>query len=85
MHAAELPSTLRFSEESVFRVDNGLLVLPASLVYGLIVAVVVCSVNTGERVSEELGLNVRGFQLKLNQVWGKKQQLLNLFAAMEAF
>jgi hypothetical protein len=83
-HSAELPSTLKFVDENRFQVENDLLVLPASLIYGLIAAVVVCAENTDQTIVGNYGLNVRGFQIKLNDLWGKKTELENLFAAMEA-
>jgi len=83
-HSAELPSTLKFVDENRFQVDNGLLVLPASLIYGLIAAVVVCPENTDQSIADNYGLNVRGFQIRLNDLWGRKAELENLFAAMEA-
>ena len=84
VHSAELPPTLKFVDENKFQVKNELLVLPSSLVYGLIAAVVVCPENTDQTILDDYGLNVRGFQIKLNDLWGKKQELENLFAAMEA-
>lgn len=83
-HSAELPSTLRFVDEDKFRVENNLLVLPASLIYGLIAAVVVCPANIDQTISESYGFNVRGFQITMNNLWGKKAALENLLAAMEA-
>jgi len=80
-HSAELPSTLKFVDEYKFQVENDLLVLPSSLVYGLIAAVVVCPENADQTIPDHYGLNVRGFQIKLNDLWGKKQELENLFAA----
>jgi len=83
-HAAELPSTLKFVDENKFQVKHDLLVLPASIIYGLIVAVVVCPENGDQSIPDDYGLNVRGFHIKFNDLWGKKQELANLFAAMEA-
>lgn len=84
-HRAELPSNLRFTDEYQFTTQGNVLILPASLVYGMVVAVVMCPVNTDQSVAEQYGINVRGFQIQLNKLWGKKEEVLNLFAAMEAF
>lgn len=83
-HSAEFPSTLRFVNENKFQVENDLLVLPASLIHGLIAAVVVCPENADQMIPDNYELNVRGFHIKLNDLWGKKAELENLFAAMEA-
>ena len=79
-HSAELPSTLKFVDENKLQVENDLLVLPASLIYGLIVAVVVCPENTDQTIPDNYRLNLRGVQIKLNDLWGKKTKLENLFA-----
>ncbi len=84
LHSAELPSTLKFVDEKIIRVENDLLILPASLIYGLIAAVVVCPKNTDQTIPDNYRLSVRGFQIKLNDLWGKKTELENLFVAMEA-
>ena len=83
-HSAELPSTLKFVDENKCQAGNGLLVLPASLIYGFIAAVVVCPENTDQTIPERYRMNVRGFQITLNDLWGKKTEFENLLAAMEA-
>ena len=83
-HAAELPPTLRFVDESRFEIDNDVLSLPGSLVYGLLAAVVVCPANTDQAIADNYGLDVRGFQVPLNRLWGKKTELESLLAAMDA-
>lgn len=83
IHNAEMPANLQFVYESKFQVENGMILLPASLVYGFIASVVVCPANTDQSVAEGYGLNIRGFQVELNKLWGKKQQLENLLDAMD--
>lgn len=84
LHEATLPSNLKFVEESIVKVEDGLLVLPASLVNGLIVAVVVAPVNKDESLPERYGITVGGHQIPANKLWGKKDKLLDLYAAMDA-
>lgn len=84
LHAGELPSTLKFVNEYKFQVEDGLLVLPSSLIYGLIAAVVVCPEKLDQTIPDNYALNIRGFEIKLNILWGKKQELENLYSAMDA-
>lgn len=83
-HFAELPETLRFVDEQKFRVEQGLLVLPASLIYGFVVAVVVCPVNSDQSLPDAYGLNVGGTQVKLNDFWGKRQKFERIYAQARA-
>ncbi|MBE7466105.1 MAG: hypothetical protein HS116_21725 [Planctomycetes bacterium] len=83
-HAAELPSTLKFVDENRIQVENGLLVLPASLIYGLIVAVIVCPENSNQTISSNYVLNTRGFRIVLNDWWGRKSELEDLLAGKES-
>lgn len=84
-HEAKLPPNLRFTDEYKFAAEDGILILPASLIQGMIVAVVACPVNSDQSVSENYEINIRGFQIKLNKLWGKQKEILNLFTVMEAF
>ena len=84
-HEAKLPSDLTFDEKPIIDVKPEGLVLPASLVYGLIAAVVACPINVGERVNDAYGINVEGVQIPLNKLWGKRDELRALYAAMQPF
>lgn len=75
-HEARLPTNLRFTTEGQIRVDEGSLVLPSALIYGLIAAIVVSPANSGERVSGTSVLNLGGSPLLLNCLWGKRHELL---------
>ena len=75
-HEATLPSNLRFTGEGQIRVDEDSLVLPSSLVYGLIAAVVASPANVDERVSGGSLLNLGYGPMLLNCFWGKRDELI---------
>lgn len=81
-HSAELPSTLKFVNDNSIYNEGDTLVLPASLIYGLIAAVVVCPNNSNQSMPEKYGLELNGIQFIFNNWWGKKEELENqLFAS----
>jgi len=80
LHAAELPSDLKFTNEGVIKVKDNSLILPASLIFGLIVAVVVSPTNAGESIGDSYTLNFRDNHQKLNELWGNKLELETLMA-----
>lgn len=84
LHKAKLPNTLKFSSEGVIKIEGDTLTLGSSLIKGLIMAVVVCEVNAKERTLDNYGIAVFDKSLSLNELWGKKEVLLNLFEADDA-
>lgn len=91
LHESHLPAGLEFVEEQVIKVGGGdpnepLLVLPAGIVYGLIVGVVAAPVNAGLKIEERFGLNIPGLTpLAINRLWGKKADILKLLDALRPF
>jgi hypothetical protein len=83
-HQAKLPADLKFGAEQVFKYEDDVLVLPASLIHGFIIAVVAAPVNKGETVDGHYGFTLRGFDVPVNKVWGQRDKILALHAAMDA-
>ncbi|HEV3136978.1 MAG TPA: hypothetical protein VGZ26_03725 [Pirellulales bacterium] len=81
-HEAKLPTNLKFIDEAKFYNENGVLCLPAALVYGFIAAVVVAPVNAGERLTKEGQLNFGEFPILINKLWGRRNELLWLLDAV---
>ena len=79
LHEACLPASLKFEEGNSITVQDGLLVLPASLIVGLVMAVVVCPANADESLPSECSLNIGGSDYPLSNFWGKKDDLLALY------
>ena len=79
LHKAELPNTLKFSSEDVIKIEGDTLTLGSSLLNGLILAVVVSPVNANEKAQNNYGITVFGKHILLNEIWGKKEVVLNMF------
>lgn len=80
-HNACLPENLKFSDEGVIGVDEGSLILPAALVYGLMVAVIVAPVNKDESSPKASVLNLGTFPIPTAKLWGRRAELLWLLDA----
>lgn len=83
VHDAELPPKIVFQSEVKFEVKTDEIRLPSTLIVGLLVAVVACPANSDETIPENYGLNVGGYGLPFNALWGKKDKLWNLYQAMD--
>lgn len=76
-HEAKLPEDIEFAEDNRFTVERGVkLVLPRSLIYGLITAVVVAPSNEEQTARENIVLNLGDFPVPLNMLWGRRKELL---------
>ena len=73
-HEARLPNNIKFAKEQIIKVDNNILILPASLIYGFIVAVVISPVNENENTSKNELLNLYSFPIPINKLWGRKEE-----------
>jgi hypothetical protein len=74
-HEAGLPGDLKFTDEGQFRVDHGVLVMPSTLIYGLVTAVVVSPVNHNERAQKDFVLNLGNFPVPISKLWGRRDEL----------
>ena len=83
LHEGKIPSQFVFTDEAIISLREGRISLPAKLVYGFVMAVVVCPANRGEIIGDNYGIELNGYQLPLNQLWGKRDKLWNLYEAMD--
>lgn len=83
-HGASLPGDLVFTERQQFKVEKGVVTLPSSLIYGLIVAVVTSPVNAKESLPKDATsiLNLFNFPLPVNKLWGRRSELLWVMEAL---
>lgn len=86
LHEGVLPANLNvhFKSTGEFNVQPDLLEVPASLIFGFAVAVVGAPANVGERIEERFAFNLNGMCVPFNRLWGKKDQLWNLYEAVHA-
>jgi len=76
VHEAKLPDNLRFTDKPVIHLGNdGELVLPIDLVYGLLVAVVASSKNADQRVEENPVFSFGGKRIRVNELWGDRNKV----------
>lgn len=87
-HTTELPNSIRFIDERIFRAQGvtGTLEVPSDLIWGLIIAVVVCPANALEASEREHILNFSscGVSIPLSSMWGQLDKLTWLLSAQEA-
>lgn len=82
LHNARLPKGLSVTSEGKIGVENGILVLPDSLVLGLLLAVVVSPVNANEAAPDDCMIEHQGQRRPLNEFWGRKDKLDAFWAAL---
>lgn len=83
LHEAELSSALVFQPEVKIELKDGTIRLPSKLIVGFIVAIVACPANKGEKLPDRYGIGLNGYQIPFSALWGKKEQLWNLYQAMD--
>jgi hypothetical protein len=84
-HTASLPSSLVFTDKQAFQCEQGKkLAMPASLIFGMIVAVVASPANKGRTINEDnIVANIYDVcHLPLNSLWGKREALLKLIDSL---
>lgn len=82
-HDSRLPDDLAFSGEGQIRIEeDGKVVLPPSLIYGLIVAVVTSPSNEHEQSHKQHMLKIRQLQIPLETLWGQRKEIARLLDAV---
>lgn len=69
IHEGELDERLQINESGQLQIGH-VWNLPASYITGLIVAVIISPENSGEHISESIGIQLFGEQHKANELWG---------------
>lgn len=81
-HDAKLTDKVKFTDEHQTRVEKDRLILPSSLIYGFIIAVVVSPVNKSENCSKAFMMNIGDLHIPLSKLWGQRDNLLWLLDAI---
>jgi hypothetical protein len=86
-HEAGLPTNLQFAQDNQIRCHANLLVLPASLIYGLILAVVVSPSNAdaADPRAKPQVLNLGPTPIPISKLWGHPGELLWLLEVNREF
>lgn len=88
VHEPEPPNNIKFVNEPVISNENGVWFLPASLVYGLIIAVVASPANKDEICPQEHVMNIAGMMIPIARLWGRRVEIewfLEAVADSQAF
>lgn len=81
-HDAKLPDDLKFTNEGRIQAGPDVLVLPASLIYGFVAAVVVSPTNVDEVLSKPSVMNIGNVRIPINKLWGRRAELMWLLDAI---
>ncbi len=76
VHEAKLPDNLRFIEESIIQLGNdGELVLPVDVIYGLLLSIVASPKNSSQRVEGDPEFAFGGKNTRINELWGDRGKI----------
>ena len=84
IHEATLPGNLSFTEQPLIQTGNdGELVLPIDVIYGLLLAIVGASSNVGEHIAEDPIFSFGGKSVRINELWGRRAEV-GIFVGVDA-
>jgi hypothetical protein len=73
VHEAKLPDNLKFTEHPIIQLGNdGELVLPINLIYGLLVAIIASPENADQKIEGDPVLSFDGKSIHVNELWGDR-------------
>ena len=76
VHEAKLPENLRFTEQPLIHLGNdGELVLPIDLIYGLLIAVVASPRNADQQIDGDPMFSFGGKSIRINELWGDRSKV----------
>jgi hypothetical protein len=76
VHEAKLPDNLRFTRQPIIQLGNdGELLLPIDLIYGLIIAVVASPKNTDQQIDGDPEFSFGGKSVRINELWGDRDKI----------
>jgi hypothetical protein len=74
----EAITNVQFSENVVFGIENGVIVLNAGVVYGLLFSILVDDKNKSEKCDPELQIIYGANMITLNECWGNLEKVEKL-------
>jgi hypothetical protein len=81
--AGRLPAVAEFNSNDSLEVKNNKLLLPKSLIRGLVGVVIVQPVNSDETVPDEYWINISDFKMFVSEFWGRidlAERIVNFYA-----
>ena len=77
LHEGDLPASIEFSKAVEIKLDVDRMIFPENLVLALLLAVMVSPQHKSLSLKMEANLSLYGRQINLNEIWGKKQSILD--------
>lgn len=78
IHNAGLPETIEFIDTAIIDARNGVLGLPISFATAMLLVVIAAESNGNERSPAGRGISIRGREVPLNDLWGRRKQVRRL-------
>jgi len=76
VHEAKLPDNLRFTKQPVIQLGNdGELLLPIDVIYGLLMAVIASPKNADQQVEGDPMFSFGGKSKRVNELWGDRNKM----------
>lgn len=76
VHEAKLPDNLSFTKQPIIQLgNNGELVLPIDIIYGLLMAVVASSKNSDQRLDGDPLFSFGDKNIHINELWGSRSKM----------
>ena len=76
IHECRTDPRLEFVNKTRIGDLNDKFTLPSQIIWGLIFAVVLAKINANEKSDISFNVNISGADYKLNELWGKKEELI---------
>lgn len=67
----KMPSSFAFASTDIFEIKKNKLLIPLSLLGGLLGVVIVQSVNRDEIIDEKYWMNIADFKMFISELWGR--------------
>jgi len=82
-HGEDLPPNIIFAKDNTFSGGGGQITIPAKLIHGVIIALIVAPSNRHEKAEGIFTVTWRNEQLPLDSLWGKRKEMLRMMDAAE--
>jgi hypothetical protein len=69
--AGKMPAQFAFASTDIFEIRRNRLLLPVSLIGGLLGLVIVQPVNKDETIDEKYWMNIADFKMFISELWGR--------------
>jgi len=78
IHEARLPDNLRFTNQSLIQTgQNGELVLPIDIIYGLLISIVASPKNADQKIEGNPEFTFGGQSTWINEMWGNRCKIVD--------